>query len=137
MAADPSTATDTLLAFLTDPAITIVARLAQNTINPESESLQLSDFTQCDFPGYAPVTNFDWDATTLDDAEQGEALSAVISFTAGAIVTPQPITAFYVEITYPGQEPVLLQAEVFDTPEAVEAEGDTFTRQVRINSLPD
>jgi hypothetical protein len=132
MPVDLTTATATLLDYLQSPTVTIVARLAKNSIDPEIEAPVLADLTQCDFPGYAPITDLGFDAVDANEGVAGHVLSADLEFAAGAIVTPQLCTAFYLTMQEEGHAAVLMHLEIFPEPFSFERAGQTFKRRVRI-----
>lgn len=130
---EESTASDALLAYLNDPTVSIVARLAQNPIDMDAESLQLSDFTECTFPGYSPVTNFDWEDVS-DDPQIGEVLSANVVFFTGPLLNGQTAYAMYLTLQEGAGEPVLLDCIVFEEPILFQFPGQDFSKQVRIQT---
>lgn len=128
------TESETLLAVLQDPANHIVARLAKNPIDPDADALQLTDFEECDFVGYAPISDFDWQSVAQDDDNYGEAESKVLEWTAGTLTSPQQITAVYLTVQQ-GTDPVKLLAPFpLPVPIVVAVEGTVYSKRIRYRS---
>lgn len=129
----PQAASD-LMAYLENPTLQIVARLGINPIPLGEAPLALSDMVEASFPGYAPIVNPTWDLMEGFDLYFAEALSQILSFEAGLMVTPQVITSVYLT-QQKGTDPVqffmafpLPSSIVFDTA------GQQYQKQVRVQS---
>lgn len=84
--------------FLTDPTVTIVAHLAKSTIANDGTPVTLGSLTECDFPGYAPIVNPNFNVFQHTDPLQGEAVSDPLRFTAAGLTVPQIANALYLTI---------------------------------------
>lgn len=128
---------DDLLASLTDPNVTIVAKLAKAVTDDDSDQFTLASFTEADFPGYAAVPISDWEIVD-DDGEIAEGLSPEIDFVASdAIVTPQNIYAVYYVREEVGHDATLFHLELMEFPQVVEFPDDAVIRQLRVTAAPE
>lgn len=123
--------------FVNDADVAIVMHLAQNVFPLEVDSIQLSDFTECDFPGYAPVQLTEWDSLPTADELKGETLSEYAEFIRGKGNGSQQITAVYVTKQIGDNPPELLWPEYLDIPLLVSQEGQIYRKRFRLNSLAD
>lgn len=89
------TASEELLALLNDPTKQIVAHLGQNSILDDLPTLLLADIVECNFPGYAPISDLEWlaDPESVEDCARAD--TQTLEFVAGNIVTPQLATFVY------------------------------------------
>jgi hypothetical protein len=132
-----ATETDVLMGLLENPLNVIVAHAARNPIAPDVDKIELADLTECNFPGYAPVTLDAWTPDPPEFDEVGEAVSGDVSFTAGAIVTPQNITAVYLTLAFDGGAPVLLKVFPLPSPFLMNLPEQKFARLIRYQSVAD
>ena len=123
--------------FVNNPAAKIVMHLAQNVIPGEVDTVALGDFTECNFPGYAPIRLTEWDALETANDNLGDVASSYVEFIAEAIETPQLITAVYVTIQ-DGTGPIyLMWVYYLDQPLLVGEAGHMYRKRCRITSLAD
>lgn len=130
----PATASDTLLDYLNRPDVSIVARLAQSAIASEDDQVLLADIVECDFEGYEPVTEFDWEDVAEEGSTAGEVLSAPVEFAAGEGVAPQQAAAVYITLQEGDADPVLAQLAPFAKPITFDQAGQGFKHQVRVQT---
>jgi len=129
----PMVGTLTVLQYLLGAAnVHLKARLAKNPLPEEPNSLALTDLTECDFPGYAPVVDPVFSAPVINELNYAEAVSTPIIWTAGTIVTPQPITAIYITSNVDGGPDNLLAVQPVATGVTIDEDGQEFVRQVRL-----
>jgi hypothetical protein len=121
--------------LLADASLSIVAKLFKNAINADKPNLQLADFTEADFPGYLPQTATDWGMADSPYEEIGEAVSAPVIFTAGAVVDVQIVYGMYAVIQKGVEAPALGDVVIFPTPISIRFEGQTIEQQVRVTSI--
>jgi len=73
-------------------------RLAQDFTGTADADFTLADLTDCDFDGYAQISNPAWGSIAINGGGQAEGLSPLLTWTAGALfVPPQTIKAVYIE----------------------------------------
>lgn len=79
-----------------DELTNLRVRLAKTIAAGPDDELELSDFTECDFDGYAEKVNPVFDAPAINGTEDGESLSELLTWTAGAgLAAPQTIVGVY------------------------------------------
>lgn len=126
---------ENLTAWLTDPLRTILVRLGQNTITAPVPDLDLDNFVESTFPGYAPVainpTSVVWDETNEQDAAQ--AIFKVV-FSGVGIIAAEYVTCYVIQQTYNGGPAILLRSVWSDPPYLMDSDGDLLF-DVRILSL--
>jgi len=74
---------------------TCVLRLYSNNHTPTDADV-VGDYTECTFPGYAPINMNVWTSAVLNADDKAEIEEPIQTFTAGAIVTPQDVYGIYV-----------------------------------------
>lgn len=123
-----------LMAALWDETITVRIRAAKSPITPDVDVLLPEDIIECDFPGYAPIENPTWVPELIDDESWAEAYSQDLTFEAGAIVTPQAITALYLTVQPDAGAETIRSVFVLPTFILMGIEGQRFTRRVRMQA---
>lgn len=130
----PPTESENLQALLLNPANVILAHLAKNPIAFDADQLQLTDFIECDFLGYAPILVNDWVSVESDEEAYGESESPTLNWTAGAGVAAQNITAVYLTLQVAPDPPIMLAAFPLDVPLTIFVAGQQFEKIVRYRS---
>jgi len=129
------TESETLQAFLENPANHIVARLAKSPMPFDAEELVLADFIEADFLGYEPIDDFDWTFKATGEDDYALATSKPLLWTAGVFIEPQKITAVYLTIQV-GADPMLLFWPFpFEVPLIMGIAGTVFSKQILIPSF--
>lgn len=118
-------------ALVSNPAASILVRLAKSAIPETLDKIELADLTECDFPGYAAVAVNQVEYEETVDAEIAVARPEDAVFTAGVIVAPQLVTACYVTTQLPGEPAVLANIDVFECPLVVSDEGQQIKRSIQ------
>lgn len=70
-------------------------RLATNVPAGDPEDVEEGDFTEATFPGYAEISDPTVADATLDGSDQGKIFTPTLTWTAGAVVTPETIKSIY------------------------------------------
>ena len=121
-----------LIATLTPPNATIIARLAKSVTAYGDDGINLNNIVECDFPGYAPIVLIDWEDVDPGSVDGVQVLSAVIQFQPLNLITPQAAVAFYLTISAGSpQETGLYKIELFDNTFVFDADNVVLERQVR------
>lgn len=102
--------------LLTDPTVSIVARLAKSPRVTEPDAIALADLVECDFPGYTPFVYTPKLTGAQEDEFYAEMATYNVEFMSGVLVTPQFVTCLYVTESIDGQDPRLLGVALFDPP---------------------
>jgi len=103
---------DSLQAFLSDPLRQIVVRLGTNAISGFADEPDLTNFVECDFPGYAPLTLVadDFGMNPLNEPDCAEAVASA-HFESGDVVTAaQRVTCYIVQQIYNAGAPTILRS---------------------------
>jgi len=123
-----------LMHLLEDPANKIVVHLARMPIPDDVDSVILANIQECNFPGYGPQIAVGFTNVETDDDFFGEAVSKVIEWIAGDIVTPQLVTAEYVTIKRGDDEPYLAMFRPLVTPIKIHTKDMVYQTRVRVQS---
>jgi len=83
-------------------------RLYSNNHVPANAD-DVTDYTECTFPGYAGIPLAGWSAAALNASNKAETELPMQVFTAGVIVTPQDVYGVYVTYNVDGS---LIDAEL-------------------------
>ena len=120
-------ASDELSTLLNDPLRKIVAHLAKNAIPGDLPYFDLSTLQECDFPGYAPLTELQWQIDQDSTDDTASARSQALEFVAGAIVVPQIATLVYLTMNFANGDVALWR--YFPIPDGFlfEKAGDKYT----------
>lgn len=121
-----------LMSELWDDTRTVRIRASKSPINQLVDTLIPADIIECDFPGYAPIENPTWTPELIDDESYAEAYSQDLTFEAGAIETPQSITALYMTVQPDGGAETIRQVWVLPAFILMGIEGQRFTKRVRM-----
>ncbi len=121
-------------ALLANPAVSILARLAKSAMPLDTAPLLLTDLVEADFPGYAAVPITTGEEIFLNEQNYAEVITNTPQWTAGAIVSPQEVTAVYLTMSVSGGPQKLWCVEVLPRPFRFEEEGQVFAREIRILS---
>jgi hypothetical protein len=101
---------------MTDPLLSMVARLAKGPIGQPNQTIVLADLVEADFPGYAAVPLVADLENAFETDGYGELSPQRVIFNVGTLVTPQQLTHIYVTKTYDGGGLSLVMAVPFTTP---------------------
>lgn len=121
-------------ALLANPAVSSLARLAKSAMPLDTGEMVLADITEADFPGYAPVPISAAEEIFINEQNYAEVITNTPQWIAGAIVTPQSITAVYLTISISGGPQKLWNVEVLPRPFLFELPDQLFEREIRILS---
>jgi len=74
-------------------------RLASNVPAGSPDDGVEGEFTEATFPGYAEIVNPAFAAAALDGLDRGKIFTPTLTWTGGAVVTPETIKSIYVVYT--------------------------------------
>lgn len=124
---------DNLIARLRTAGTSIVAHLGKAYSFDPNGPATLAQITECDFPGYAPVTITDWEDVRPGDAEQAEVVSAILHFEANDGITDiQEAKIAYYTGEKDGVGTFLMDVEILPHPFVFADPGNFFERQMRV-----
>jgi hypothetical protein len=126
-----------LMALLDDPANVILAHLAQNNISPLVDSVQLTDFTECNFAGYAPIRVVNTIPFESDTEIYGDAISQPLLWTPSGIAAPQMISAVYVTIARSGGPAELIMVDIFSSAVVISTDAQSFAYELHFEMIAD
>lgn len=125
---------ETLIADLTTPGTSVVAHLAKAVSFDQDDLVTLAGFTECDFPGYAPIPITNWEDVDPNDPDIAQVVSAVLHFESGeAISGSQQALCLYLTATKDGVGTIFMAMEWFEIPYVFNYPGDALERQVRMS----
>ncbi len=124
---------EALIAELTDPGSLIVAHLAKAVSADPDDTVALTNFTECDFPGYAAVTITDYEDVDPGNPDVAQIVSAQLHFEASdAITDPQQAVAVYYTQPDGSGHTRLVDVGFFESDFAFVNPGDALERQLRV-----
>lgn len=83
-------------------------KLAKDIAAVDDDDVVLGDIDECDFDGYAAVSDPGFEDPTIDGSDRGDMLSDLFTWTAGAgIAAPQTIVGMYITEVLDGNETLL------------------------------
>lgn len=108
--------------------------LAKTEVVGELAAIGLADMEEADFVGYSPITPAVFGDPEIDEDGVASIKTAILTWTAGAIVAPQTIRGVYVTTTNPANdgEPELLFFENITPTVTLASAGEEFKRIVRL-----
>lgn len=106
------------------------ARLAKAQSGTPDETATLATFTECDFTGYGAIIDPAWDVPTINGSGQAEGKSALLTYTAGALGSPQTIIAMYLEIVLVTAGSKLLWFKEVSPTVTLALMGEVFSRYI-------
>ncbi len=119
-------ALDELNQLVSDPLVTIVARLAKGPTSLLDRVLTLDDLAEANFPGYAAIQL----TADLNDAIElstyGELTPQRCEWIAGTITAAQSIVGVYYTKSYDGGPEDLITVVPFDEPQFINYTGQVF-----------
>ena len=107
-------------------------RLAKTIGYGGDADLELADFTECDFDGYAEVSSPTFSAPAINGDDRGDAVTDDLTWTAGAgLAAPQTIVGVYVVIDFVGIGERLYFFKRVSPTVTLANPGEEFVRKVR------
>lgn len=123
----------TVLQFLLNTtSYNIKVRLSKNPLPEDLNSIVLTDLTEADFSGYAPIVNPEFAAPAYNEANYAEAVSVPLIWTVGPAPTPQELTSVYITEAEAAGPDKLLYVHPLPNGSLMHAEGQQFVKQLRI-----
>lgn len=110
----------------------VAMRLAKGIPGGSEEDWEYGDMDECDFDGYGALTGAPWDVPVINGSEQAEGKSALMTWTAGSLVSSQTILAMYFTAELSDTTEVILWAKLLDPSVTLAVPGEVFQRYVNL-----
>lgn len=115
--------------LLNNPDLALLVRLVTPLPAEDEAHFAEGAWSECDFDGYAPIVPV-FSTIGVDGDDRGVAMSELMTWTAGAGITPQTIYAIALVITGEGFDECPIWVKYLDPTVTLGMPGETFSRRI-------